>query len=133
MPIMAYQVYRIAETGLPRDHQAIFVETHETGPRTGHLYHVTGTVQNGMVFEHRPSPDPDKLPLLAEKRKVGTVTRADYPERFISACEVVPPPKKQFEGARRLYPKEAVRRCGEWAAEAVEALTQAGVLRVVDA
>ena len=85
-----------------------------------------------MVFEHRPAPDLDTLPLLSEKKKVGTVSQADYPARFIAVCERVPPPKKQFDGAKRLYPKEPVRRCGEWAEETVEALTQAGVLKLVD-
>ncbi|RMJ22817.1 hypothetical protein PHISP_06322, partial [Aspergillus sp. HF37] len=129
---MAYQVYRIAETGLLRDHETIFVETHQNGPQSGYLYHVTGTVLNGMVFEHRPAAEPEKSPMFAGKRKVGTVALANYPDRFIAVCAGVSPPKKQFKGARRLYPGEPVRRCGQWADEAVEALTAAGVLRQLD-
>ena len=129
---MSYQVYRVTENGLPLYHQAIFVETHENGPQSGHLYHVKGTIQNGMLFEHRPAEEPDQWPMFAGKTHRGVVLEADYPTRFISVCESVPPPKKQFEGARRLYPKEPLRRCGEWAHEAVRALIDAGVLKAVE-
>lgn len=134
---MPYQVYRITETGLPRDHEAIYVATHpdttttsSSAPESGHVYHVTGTIQTGMTFEHRPSDAPETSPLFAGKRHVGTVEEADYPGRFMAVCEGVPVPGKQFEGARRLYPQQRVRRCGEWAEEAVEALVKAGILRV---
>jgi hypothetical protein len=36
--------------------------------------------------------------------------------------------KKQFEGPRRLYPGEPIRRCQEWTKEAVETLAAEGVL-----
>ncbi|RMJ24388.1 hypothetical protein PHISP_04726 [Aspergillus sp. HF37] len=136
---MPYQVYRITETGLPRDHEAIYVATSDTNTSTtsssvpgenGHVYHVTGTIQTGMVFEHKPSGAPETSPLFAGKRHVGTVEAADYPGRFMAVCEGVPPPRKQFEGSRRLYPQERVRRCGEWAEEVVEALVKAEVLSV---
>lgn len=52
-----YTVYRATETGIPFDHQTIFVETHENGPNSGHIYHVKGTIQNGMDFEHRPAEE----------------------------------------------------------------------------
>lgn len=67
--------------------------------------------------------------MFASKTKVGTVAQEDYEQRFLAVCEGVPPPKKQFEGSKRLYPGEPLRRCGQWADEAVEALAEAGVLK----
>lgn len=130
MATTTYQVYRATETGLPFDHQTIFVETHEDGPKTGHMYHVTGNIAQGMVFEHRPSPDLEESPMFGGKRKVGTVSADDYPGRLLAVCEGVPAPKKQFEGSKRLFPDEKLRRCGDWAEDAVVALIGEGVLRV---
>lgn len=124
-----HPVYRASETGIPFNHQTIFVETHEAGPNSGHIYHVKGTIQQGMTFEHRPVEELEKSPMFGAKTKVGTVSRQDYPARFLAVCEGVPPPKKQFDGAKRLYPDEPLRRCGQWADEAVEALDREGVLR----
>lgn len=42
----------------------------------------------------------------------------------------IQPPKKQFDGPRRRYLDEPIRRCQEWTAEAIQALTSAGVLVV---
>ena len=124
-----YRVYRASETGIPFNHQTIFVETHENGPKCGHIYHVTGTIQNGMAFEHRPADELEKSPMFGSKTLVGTISREDFPGRFLEVCESVPPPKKQFEGNKRLFPSEPLRRCGQWADETVVILGEAGVLR----
>jgi hypothetical protein len=39
-------------------------------------------------------------------------------------------PKKQFQGAKKLFPREKLRRCQEWVDEAVGLLRKRGVLVV---
>lgn len=124
-----YRVYRASEMGIPFNHQTIFVETHENGPKSGHIYHVKGSIQEGMIFEHRPEDEPEKSPMFDSKSLVGTVALEDYPGRFLEVCESVPPPKKQFDGNKRLFPNESLRRCGQWADEALEVLGRVGVLK----
>jgi hypothetical protein len=123
-----HPVYLIAESGLPRDHHALFVETHEAGPSTGHIYHVKGNIQEGMIFEHRIAAEPpEELPGFCAKEKLGVVAVAEY-GRVLGICEGVPVPKKQFQGAKRLYPLEPLRRCQEWVREATGELRGEGVL-----
>ncbi|PLB45974.1 hypothetical protein P170DRAFT_439675 [Aspergillus steynii IBT 23096] len=123
----SYLTYRVAESGLPRDHQLLFVETHESGPHSGHKYHVIGNIQEGMTFNHRAAGPPEEEPVFFTKQLLGRVAVADYP-RFLAVCETVPVPKKQFQGAKRLYPSEPLRRCGEWADEATKKLLEEGVI-----
>ncbi|KAM5429223.1 hypothetical protein McanMca71_007748 [Microsporum canis] len=125
---MSYPVYLIVSGGLPRNHHAIFVETNESGEKTGHLFQVTGNIQNGMSFEQRPENEPESSASFISKRGIGTVTHASY-SRIQSICESIPPPKKQFEGAKRLSPLEPIRRCQEWTGEAINALRDAQVLQ----
>ncbi|EGE00898.1 hypothetical protein TESG_08193 [Trichophyton tonsurans CBS 112818] len=125
---MSYPVYRVAYGGLPRDHHSIFVETGENGPKTGHLFHVTGDIQNGMVFDEKPAKEPESSATFVGKEKIGTVTHANYP-RIKDICASITPPKKQFQGPKRLYPKEPLRRCQEWTRETVDALKDAQVLQ----
>ncbi|KAF3913086.1 hypothetical protein AA313_de0200582 [Arthrobotrys entomopaga] len=93
---MSWPVYLIVSVGGGRqDHHAIFIETQEGGPKTGHLYQVTGSMQNVMEI-----------------------------------CEAVPAPKKQFQGPKRLYPREPLRACQEWAAEVVKILRDERVVQL---
>ncbi|EFR02414.1 hypothetical protein MGYG_05410 [Nannizzia gypsea CBS 118893] len=124
---MSSSVYRIVSAGLPRDHHAIFVETSENGEETGRLFQVTGNIQSGMTFEQRPEGKPETSSSFISKQGIGTVTHANYC-RIQNICENIPPPKKQFEGAKKLYPGEPIRRCQEWTAEAVQALKDAQIL-----
>lgn len=70
---MSYKVYRIAETGMPRDHHAIFVETDEDGPGSGHKFHAIGDIQAGMTFEYRTELPTGQLPGLCGKESQGVV------------------------------------------------------------
>jgi hypothetical protein len=50
--------------GVPR-HESIFIETHELGKSSGHLYHVIGNILDGMKYEDRrykipPIPHPSR-------------------------------------------------------------------------
>ncbi|KAE8376592.1 hypothetical protein BDV26DRAFT_265191 [Aspergillus bertholletiae] len=80
-----------------------------------------------MIFEHWTEQLPEDMPGFCGKEKLGVVAIAEY-GCILGICEGVPVPKKQFHGARRLYPREPLRRWQEWVAEAVNALKGEGVL-----
>ncbi|PGH00010.1 hypothetical protein AJ80_09247 [Polytolypa hystricis UAMH7299] len=117
---MSYHVYRVSSVGMPRDHHAIFVELNPD--QSGHIYQVTGNIQNGMVFEDKPGIPPEKDPTFSGKSLIGTVLISDYERSFKNICFSVEPPKKQFDGPRRLYPHQPIRRCQEWTVETIQAL-----------
>ncbi|EGC46625.1 conserved hypothetical protein [Histoplasma capsulatum var. duboisii H88] len=122
---MSFEVYRVAYFGLPRDHHAIFVATNDD--LSGDLFQVTGDIQNGMTFEHKPSKKPEESTSFQSRVFVGKVSAANF-SRVKPICEAIPPPKKQFQGPHQLYPEEPIRRCQEWTAEALEALVNEHVL-----
>lgn len=128
---MSWPAYLIVSVGGGRqDHHALFIETEEQGPLTGHIYQVTGSMQSGMTFEHRPeSTKPEDSPnfIFLSKQHLGNVKQDDY-GRVMTISEGVEVPKKQFHGPRRLYPGEPLRACQEWTAEAIQALKDQGVL-----
>lgn len=123
---MSYNVYQIAEAGMPRDHHAIFVETGPDGK--GWVFQVTGNIQNGMVHDDKYWPKPEESAGYISKTCIGQVAISNF-SRMKPICESVPAPKKQFDLNRRLYPREAIRRCQEWTAEAIEALVEASILQ----
>jgi hypothetical protein len=81
----------------------------------------------GMSFEHRIAEEPENSASFIGKEYLGTVTHANY-ARVQTICEGIPPPKKQFQGPKRLYPSEPLRRCQKWTTEAIAALTAEQVL-----
>ena len=112
--------------GMPRDHHAIFIE--ETVDGTGHIYQVTGSIQARMAIEIKRTGKPEESAEFWSKTRIGRVAVEDN-QRIESVCQSVPAPKKQYDGPRRLYPEERIRRCQEWTAEAIEALWTAGVIQ----
>ncbi|KAI5465407.1 hypothetical protein BGZ63DRAFT_103589 [Mariannaea sp. PMI_226] len=123
---MSYNVYLVASLGMPRDHHALFIETNSDG--TGRLIHVTGNVQNGMEFEEREEKRPDDSETFVSKSFLGTIYAECY-RNVSEICKSNAPPKKQFDGPKRLYPEEPLRRCQEWTAEVVESLVSKGILQ----
>jgi hypothetical protein len=123
---MSYNVYRVSYAGLPRDHHAIFVEMNSD--LSGHVFQVTGNIQSGMIHNDKPAKKPEESATYQSKEFIGKVAAADF-VRIKPTCESVPAPRKQFEGPRRLYPNEPLRRCQEWTQEAVNALVSAGILK----
>src|SRR5271155_5465815 len=115
---MFHNVFRVSYTGMPRDHHVIFVETHSD--LSGHVYQVTGDIQNGMSFEDKPGRKPEESATFQSKTLIGKVTAAKL-SRIKEICQGIPPPKKQFQGPHRLYPEQPLRRCQEWTAEAIQA------------
>ncbi|KAG5956430.1 hypothetical protein E4U13_005083 [Claviceps humidiphila] len=126
---MSYNVYRVVSLGVPRNHQAIFVVINADG--SGDVFHVTGNIQEGMTYEHEAREPPESSATFLEKRLLGRVSIDQY-EQFKSICKGVAPPKKQFNGPKRLFPKEPLRRCGEWADEATQALLSSGILQAAE-
>ncbi|KAL4868550.1 hypothetical protein BDV12DRAFT_197244 [Aspergillus spectabilis] len=129
-PTSTYSAYRIVETSFgPQDHHYIFIETNEDGPKTGHRFHVIGNIQEGMTFNHRPCIKPEEEPVFQSKEMIGVVGVEDYESgKFLGICEEPEVPKKQFQGAKRLFPREKLRRCQEWTDDAVGLLVERGVL-----
>jgi hypothetical protein len=123
---MSYNVYRVASVGMPRDHHAIFVEVNDD--QSGNIFQVVGNIQNGMTHGHRPAEKPNDWVDYQDKIYLGKVSIANY-SQIQPICDAIFSPKKQFEGPRRLYPAEPIRRCQEWTQEAIEALVAAGILQ----
>lgn len=123
---MPYNVYKVAYLGAPRDHHGLFVETEPDG--TGILIHVFGNIQSGMMFEEKKAKRPEDSNSFVEKTFLGIVSTRNY-YHMVETCGKIPPPKKQFNGGKRLYPKEPLRRCQEWTDEAVQALSSQGILQ----
>ncbi|KAM3526954.1 hypothetical protein MY4038_006570 [Beauveria bassiana] len=123
---MSYNVYLVAYLGAPRNHHAIFVETGLDG--SGLVFHVTGNIQSGMELESNNGRRPENSASFVEKTYLGWVS-ADNLRHIGETCSTIPPPKKQFEGPKRLYPKEPLRRCQEWTNETISALIANGILQ----
>lgn len=125
---MSYNVYLVDYIGMPRNHHGIFVETHESGDKTGYLYQVSGSIQTGMVHEHKRARQPETSSSFGGlKNLLGIVTLDNY-QYMRSTCDNIPPPEKQFNGPKRIYPNIPLRRCQEWTNEAIEALISQGVI-----
>jgi hypothetical protein len=124
---MLYQVFLVESLGAPRNHRAIFVETNAVdGSR--YVFHVKGGIQRGMDYEAKQGRKPEESLTFVCKSSIGWVD-AGAIGRINEVCCSIPPPKKQFDGPKRLYPGEPLRRCQEWTHEAVQALRSCGVLQ----
>jgi hypothetical protein len=121
----SYEVYLAEYLGLPRNHHAIFVQTESDG--NGYIFQVTGTIQDGMVYESKPGKKPDESLSFVSKSFLGYVEINNY-ERINEICGSIPPPKKQFDGQRRINKREPLRRCQEWTGEAIGALQGSGII-----
>lgn len=98
---MSHHVYLVEYLGAPRNHHAIFIETDDS--QSGYLYHVKGTIQDGMTYEVKHRSNPEQSTTFAKKTYLGWVNEPDY-SRVNDICGGVPPPKKQFKKGRRLDP-----------------------------
>lgn len=123
---MSYSIFLIASIGAPRNHHALFLET-DPPSKSGTILNVVGNIQAGMAFEERQSGDPETSDTFVGKTYLGDVRAGDV-ERVREVCRWNPAPGKQFDGPRRLFPGEKLRRCQEWTAETVGLLEEEGVL-----
>jgi hypothetical protein len=127
-PAGCYRVYHVLDLGVP-SHQSIFIETHELGKSSGHLYHVIGNVLEGMKYEDKPVGNPEDSASFEKMSPIGIMLSSDIP-RFEAICRSVEVPGKQLDlRSSRLDPSKPLRRCGEWAADAISDLHQQGIVR----
>lgn len=123
---MSYKLFLIASIGAPRSHHALFLET-DPSSKSGMVLNVVGNIQAGMAFEERRADDPETADTFVAKTYLGDVEAGDV-DRVCGICRGNAAPGKQFDGARRLFPGEKLRRCQEWTAETVGLLEREGVL-----
>lgn len=129
---MSYDVYTVESLGNP-NHEAIYIETTPDAPpqsHSGSLYHVTGTILNGMIYDPRPTEDPELLPehVPGSKRKIAVI-RSEALDRFErECCLAIPPPKPQVRlNGARLDPGKPLYRCGEWLRDVMDLAFEKGI------
>lgn len=123
---MSYQVYRILYTSLPRNHHGVFVECNTD--QSGQLFHVTGSIHDGMRYEVKQARKPEESRQFHSKERIGSVLIADF-KHINAILKNIAPPKKQYHRGNRLNPHEPLRRCQEWTTEAIKALKSSGVVK----
>lgn len=122
---MSYNVYKVESLGNP-NHEDIYIETvPDATPLSpqGHLYHVTGTILNGMIYDPRASENPELSPehIPGSKKMIGTIAPEDLDKFEREFCLAVPPPKPQVTlGGKRLCPDTPLYRCGDWLRDVVD-------------
>jgi hypothetical protein len=122
---MSYPVYLVSSVGAPRDHHKIFIKINKGG--YGSTFQVTGNIQEGMEYQCNLYERPEDSAAFIEKSYIGTVDEGSIC-RISQVLENIPPPSKQFNGAKRINPTEPLRRCQEWTNEAIQALKDEGIL-----
>jgi hypothetical protein len=127
-PHKEYRVFHIYYHGSPRDHQAIFVETHENGKDSGHQYHVIGSILNGMEYNNRMAVRPEDNAEVHEKHQIGNVKQSDLAQLEV-ICRGIEVPSRQMDlRGRKLDNSKPLRRCGEWTVDAINELQRQGIL-----
>lgn len=133
---MSYNVYKVESLGNgDRNHQAIYIETDPSAPpesTRGHLYHVTGTILNGMEYDPRPTVDPEFLPehIPGSKKQTATIAREDLVRFENECCLAVPAPRAQVTlSGKRLYPGMPLYRCGDWLQDVERVAFEKGIFK----
>ena len=124
---MSFSVYTVEYLGRP-NHIAIFVENGSNG--SGTLYHVVGTILQGMTFEKKNrTPDQSATYVKGSKRLIGQV-KSDQMGQFEIVCRSVPVPGAQMTLRGQLIdPSKPLRRCGDWVNEAISKLISEGLVK----
>ncbi|CAG7922317.1 unnamed protein product [Penicillium olsonii] len=126
---MPLKVYTTESIGAPRNHIAIYIET-APDEDAGWLYHVTGTILNGMDYTPRETPNPAHLPeyVPSSMKQLATIEEDNLDKFVKEVCLAVPPPRAQvtLRGAR-LYPGTPLYRCGDWLKDVQEMAFQKGI------
>lgn len=126
---MFYSVYTVELLGSgPRNHVRLFVETQEDGG--GQIFHVIGTILQGMTFETRPEvkPENDALFVLGSQKCVGRIAQSAMGE-LDDLCQSISPPGAQMNlNGTRKDPTKPLRRCGEWVEQVKEEALRCGLI-----
>jgi hypothetical protein len=127
-PAGYYRVYHVLDLGVP-NHESIFIETHELGKSSGHLYHVIGNILQGMKYEDKEMQNPTHSASFEKMSFIGVIVSSDI-HRFEAVCRSIEVPGRQLDlSSKRLDPSKPLRRCGEWTADAISTLHQQGIVR----
>lgn len=126
---MSYSVYTVELLGSgPRNHVRLFVETQNDG--SGQIFHVIGTILQGMTFETRLEikPESDVLFVPGSQKYVGRIAQSAM-GGLDELCRSIPPPAAQMSlnGTRKDKTKP-LRRCGEWVEEVREEALRRGLI-----
>ena len=127
---MSCPLYLIESLGLPRNHHALFVQLSDRG--NGHQFQVKGSINEGMTYESKPIDSPEDDAAYISKTQLGWVSTGtgEMCSRIDQICRSIPPPAKQFDGAKRIWPSQRLRRCQEWTLEVIQLLKDVRVLQV---
>jgi hypothetical protein len=128
---MSYSIYTVELLGSgPRNHVRLFVETQEDGG--GQIFHVVGTILQGMTFETKPEMRPESVVLFVSgsKKYVGRIAQSAMGE-LEELCRSIPPPAAQVNlNGTRKDPMKPLRRCGEWVEEVIGEAQRRGLISV---
>ncbi|KFY56117.1 hypothetical protein V497_06501 [Pseudogymnoascus sp. VKM F-4516 (FW-969)] len=126
---MSFSVYTVELLGSgPRNHVRLFVKTQDDG--SGQIFHVIGTILQGMTFETRSGgvPENEVLFVPGSKKYVGEIAQSAIGE-LDALCRSIPPPAAQMNlNGTRKDPTKALRRCREWAEEMKQEALRCGLI-----
>ncbi|KFY31675.1 hypothetical protein V493_00904 [Pseudogymnoascus sp. VKM F-4281 (FW-2241)] len=126
---MSYGVYTVELLGSgPRNHVRLFVETQGDGG--GQIFHVIGTILQGMTFETRSEtkPESDVLFVSGSQKYVGRIAQSAMGE-LDALCRLIPPPAAQMNlNGTRKDPAKPLRRCMEWVEDVKEEALRRGLI-----
>lgn len=123
---MSYPMYRVEYCSLSTKGQhSLFIETEPE--RAGQLYEVRGDIRycDTTFWIFTVTGRPEDSPSFEEKTYLGSIV-ADRFHMVESICLSIQPPKKQWDGPRRLYPDQPLRQSREWVNEVIAAFIASG-------
>ena len=121
----SYIIYLVCFSNMKTGHHTIYIDIEKDA--RGHKFHVVGSLQQGMAFETMETRHPFFDPVWEWMKPVGRVSQEKF-AKFEEAYRAVPALAKQYDLVKLLVPKDQIRHCQHWAAEAIEALQHDRIL-----
>ena len=123
-----YRVFTPQYAGSP-NHIGLWVETEPEGS-SGEIFHVVGTILQGMVYERKAAMDPEaSASFVSGSKEYQGWIYTTWLDEFERVCQSIEVPGAQLAlNGRPLHKGKPIRRCGEWVAEALASLIAQGVL-----
>ena len=128
-PREKHKVFHCLYKGESEDDECIFIETHENGEKSGHLYRVRGDMIEGFKFEHRKAKRPEDNRNLVSKYCLGTIAESNT-TAVVGVFRSVPVPGKQFNKRHQKLNVGPVRGGKEWIAEVIAELRSKRLLQM---
>ncbi|KAI9375148.1 hypothetical protein BJX61DRAFT_550019 [Aspergillus egyptiacus] len=131
---MSYEVFTAEYIGQP-NHIALYIETNpspDDQDRSGRLYHVIGTILQGMKYASPRVKDPafSTSFVRGTKKMIGTIAASDL-ERFETECckAVAPPALQMTVTGQPLDPSRPLYRCNQWLDDVVKLAFEKGIFQ----